>query len=54
MDNFFGTIGPILAVDEKLEEDFKECLNYTVTLDEYESKWSAMVSKYSLQDSEHF
>ena len=54
MDKFSGTIGPILAADEKLEEDFKECLNYTVTPDEFESKWSAMVSKYSLQDNEHF
>jgi len=54
MDKFSSTIGPILAADEELEEDFKECLNYTVTPDEFESKWSAMVSKYSLQDNEHF
>jgi len=38
MDKFSDTIGPILAADEELEEDFKECLNYTVTPDEFESK----------------
>ena len=53
MDKFSSTIGPILDVDEKLEKDFKKCLNYMVTPDEFESKWSAMVSKYNLRDNVH-
>ncbi|XP_039841127.1 protein FAR1-RELATED SEQUENCE 3-like [Panicum virgatum] len=39
MDKFTGTIGPILDKDEKLEDDFKECMNYTVSPDEFEAKW---------------
>ncbi|KAG2637620.1 hypothetical protein PVAP13_2NG529006 [Panicum virgatum] len=37
MDKFTGTIGPILDKDEKLEDDFKECMNYTVSPDEFEN-----------------
>ncbi|XP_039822703.1 protein FAR1-RELATED SEQUENCE 5-like [Panicum virgatum] len=54
MDKFTGTIGPILDKDEKLEDDFKECMNYTVSPDEFEVKWSAMISKYNLQENVHF
>jgi len=54
MDKFTGTIGPILDKDEKLEDDFKECMNYTVSPDEFEAKWSAMISKYNLQENVHF
>jgi len=54
MDKFTGTIGPILDKDEKLEDDFKECMNYTVSPDEFDAKWSAMISKYNLQENVHF
>jgi hypothetical protein len=54
MDKFSGTIGPVLDDDEELEDDFKECMNYTVTPDEFEAKWSAMITKYNLQGNVHF
>ena len=47
-------IGPILEKDEELEGDFKECMNHTVTLGEFEIAWEAMVAKYGLQNNEHF
>jgi hypothetical protein len=47
-------IGPVLDDDEELEDDFKECMNYTVTPDEFEAKWSAMITKYNLQGNVHF
>ncbi|XP_039778558.1 protein FAR-RED IMPAIRED RESPONSE 1-like [Panicum virgatum] len=37
--------GPILDKDEELRDDFKECLNYTVTPDEFETKWSTQRSE---------
>ncbi|XP_022679997.1 protein FAR-RED IMPAIRED RESPONSE 1-like [Setaria italica] len=54
MDNFSGTIGPVLEKDEKLEDDFKECVNHTVTPAEFEAEWAAMISKYGLHENEHF
>ncbi|CAL5059384.1 unnamed protein product [Urochloa decumbens] len=46
MDKFSGTIGPILDEDAELEEDFKECINHTVTPGEFEEKWAAMINKH--------
>jgi hypothetical protein len=54
MDKFSDTIGPVLDKDEKLEDDFKECVNHTVTPAEFEAQWMAMMSKYGLQANEHF
>jgi hypothetical protein len=54
MDKFSGTIGLLLDQDEKLEDDFKECMNHTVAPTEFEAKWAAMLDKYSLQGNEHF
>ena len=54
MDKFSGIIGPVLDKDEELRDDFKECLNYTVTPDEFETKWVEMINKYHLGDDVHF
>jgi transposase-like protein len=54
MDKFSGTIGPLLDQDEELEDDFKECMNHTVTPTEFEEKWAAMLDKYDLQGNERF
>ena len=54
MDKFSGTIGPVLDKDEELRDDFKECLNYTITPDEFETKWVEMINKYHLGDDVHF
>lgn len=54
MDKFCGTIGPVLANDDKLNEAFVDCMNYTVNPEEFESKWAAMVQKYHLETNEHF
>ncbi|CAL5078668.1 unnamed protein product [Urochloa decumbens] len=54
MDKFSGMIGPILDEDAELEEDFKECINHTVTPGEFEEKWAAMINKHWLHDNEHF
>jgi hypothetical protein len=54
MDKFSGTIGSLLDQDEELEDDFKECMNHTVTPTEFEEKWVAMLDKYGLQGNEHF
>ena len=54
MDKFSGTIGPVLAANAELEDDFKECLNHTVNPAELEAKWAAMIDKYVLHDDVHF
>ena len=54
MDKFSGTIGPVLAANAELEDDFKECLNHTVNPAELEAKWAAMIDKYVLHDNVHF
>jgi hypothetical protein len=54
MDKFSGTIGPCLAGNQELEEEFTECINYTVTPEEFETKWYDMISKHGLHDNEHF
>ena len=54
MDKFSGTIRPVLDKDEELRDDFKECLNYTVTPDEFETKLVEMINKYHLGDDVHF
>ena len=43
MDKFSGTIGPILAKNEELNEEFMDCLNHTISPKDFESKWAAMV-----------
>jgi hypothetical protein len=37
-----------------LEDDFKKCVNHTVTPAEFEAQWMAMMSKYGLQANGHF
>ena len=54
MDKFTGTIGPVLGEDAELEEDFKECMNHTVTPDKFEAQWQAMIAKYGLQGNQNF
>ncbi|CAL4981047.1 unnamed protein product [Urochloa decumbens] len=54
MDKFSSTIGPILEEDEELNEDFKECVNHTVTPAEFEEKWAAMLTKHHLEGNVHF
>ena len=54
MDKFSRTIGPVLAANAELEDDFKECLNHTVNPAELEAKWAAMIDKYVLHDDVHF
>ncbi|OQU87051.1 hypothetical protein SORBI_3003G198000, partial [Sorghum bicolor] len=54
MDKFSGTIGPILAKNDELNEEFVDCLNHTVSPEDFESKWATMVQKYGLEDNEHF
>jgi hypothetical protein len=54
MDKYSGTIGPVLDDSEELEEDFKECMNHTVTPDEFDTQWVAMLHKHGLQGNVHF
>jgi len=54
MDKFSGTIGPCLAGNQELEEEFTDCINYIVTPEEFETKWYDMISKHGLHDNEHF
>ena len=54
MDKFSGTIGPVLAANAELEDDFKECLNHTVNPAELEAKWAAMIDNYVLYNDVHF
>ena len=43
MNKFSDTIGPILAKNEELNEEFMDCLNHTISPKDFESKWAAMV-----------
>ena len=54
MDKFLGTIGPILGKNEELNEEFVDCLNHTVSPEDFESKWAAMVQKHDLEGNDHF
>jgi hypothetical protein len=54
MDKYSGTIGPVLDESEELEEDFKECMNHTVTPDEFDTQWAAMLHKHGLRGNVHF
>jgi hypothetical protein len=54
MDKYSSTIGPVLDESEELEEDFKECMNHTVTPDEFDTQWAAMLHKHGLQGNVHF
>ena len=49
-----GTIGPILAKNEELNEEFVDYLNHTISPKDFESKWAAMVQKHDLEGNEHF
>jgi hypothetical protein len=48
MDKFSGTIGPILAKNEELNEEFVDCLNHTVSPEDFMSRCAAMVEKHGL------
>ena len=54
MNKFSGTIGPILAKNEELNEEFVDCLNHTISPKDFESKWVTMVQKHDLKGNEHF
>jgi hypothetical protein len=54
MDKYSGTTGPILDENEELVEDFKECMNHTVTPNEFDTQWVAMLHKNGLQGNVHF
>ena len=54
MDKFLGTIGPILAKNEELNEESVDCLNHTASPKDFESMWAAMVQKHDLEGNEHF
>ena len=43
INKFSVIIGPILAKNEELNEEFVDCLNHTVSPEDFESKWAAMV-----------
>ncbi|RLM58860.1 hypothetical protein C2845_PM18G10390 [Panicum miliaceum] len=45
---------PALDEDVELEEDFKEFMNHSMTLDEFEAAWAAMMNKYGLKNDVHF
>ncbi|XP_066341861.1 protein FAR-RED IMPAIRED RESPONSE 1-like [Miscanthus floridulus] len=44
--NRYGTIGPFLAGNQELEEEFTDCIDYTVTPEEFETKWQCFVPAY--------
>jgi len=54
MDKILGTIEPILAKNEELNEEFVDYLNHTISPKDFESKWAAMVQKHDLEGNEHF
>ncbi|XP_062205241.1 protein FAR1-RELATED SEQUENCE 5-like [Phragmites australis] len=55
MNKAAGTVGPLLKEDKELEDEFKDCINYSVMPEEFEAKWQAMIQKHqSTQRSEGF
>ncbi|XP_062179461.1 protein FAR1-RELATED SEQUENCE 5-like [Phragmites australis] len=54
MNKAAGTVGPLLKEDKELEDEFKDCINYSVMPEEFEVKWQAMIQKHGLQDNKHF
>ncbi|XP_062232789.1 protein FAR1-RELATED SEQUENCE 5-like [Phragmites australis] len=55
MNKAAGTVGPLLKEDKELEDEFKDCINYSAMPEEFEAKWQAMIQKHqSMQRSEGF
>ena len=54
MDKASGTIGPYLSSNQELKDEFTDCINYSVTPEEFEVKWDAMINKHGLGDIQHF
>ncbi|XP_062188878.1 protein FAR1-RELATED SEQUENCE 5-like [Phragmites australis] len=54
MNKAAGTVGPLLKEDKELQDEFKDCINYSVMPKEFEAKWQAMIQKHGLQDNKHF
>ncbi|XP_062197292.1 protein FAR1-RELATED SEQUENCE 9-like [Phragmites australis] len=54
MNKAAGTVGPLLKEDKELEDEFKDCINYSIMSEEFEAKWQAMIQKHGLQDNKHF
>ncbi|XP_062191257.1 protein FAR1-RELATED SEQUENCE 5-like [Phragmites australis] len=54
MDKASGTIGPYISFNQELKDEFTDCINYSVTPEEFEAKWDAMINKYGLGDIQHF
>ncbi|CAN6339372.1 unnamed protein product [Urochloa humidicola] len=54
MENARKVLGPFLNGKEQLSEDFKNCVSYSFSPEEFEDKWQAMLDKHEINGDERF
>ncbi|CAL5029951.1 unnamed protein product [Urochloa decumbens] len=54
MENARKMLGPFLNGKEALSEDFKNCVSFSFSPAEFESKWQAMLDKYEINGDDRF
>ncbi|XP_051221820.1 protein FAR1-RELATED SEQUENCE 5-like [Lolium perenne] len=47
-------IGPMEAKREDLRRDFNDVIDYSVTEEEFETRWAEMIQKHDVVDNDHF
>ncbi|XP_020244198.1 protein FAR1-RELATED SEQUENCE 5-like [Asparagus officinalis] len=46
-------IGILFGTKEKFQEDFLSCINFSLTVEDFESSWTSMIEKHRLEDNTH-
>jgi hypothetical protein len=46
--------GPFIAKREDLRKDFNEIIDYSLTVEEFETKWAEMLVKHNIVDNDNF
>ncbi|CAL5087997.1 unnamed protein product [Urochloa decumbens] len=54
MENARKVLGPFLNGKEELSDDFKDCVSFSFSPAEFESKWQAMLDKHEINGDQRF
>jgi hypothetical protein len=47
-------LGPFIAKREDLRKDFNEVIDYSLSVEEFETKWAEMLVKHDIVENQHF
>jgi hypothetical protein len=53
MQNAQGVLGNDMAQNEPLRLEFNATIDHSMTVEEFESRWEAMIMKYNVADNKH-